>query len=96
MEQNQGLPELNGTEKQIAWANTIRQKAIEAMDDELKQVTKNRDLGNEFKKWIIEAHTQAGWWIDNRIFFEPKYGNVFLNAVKYFGKEYPPFLMENK
>lgn len=57
-------PELEGTEKQIAWATTIRL--------DLYKEKASRDLGEYrelFETCVDETmseHTQAGWWIGNR------------------------------
>lgn len=54
-------PELSGSPKQTAWANTIRKNKI----DEIMALDPNED-GMRYITWIIQAHTDAGWWIDNR------------------------------
>ena len=48
-----GLPELSGTPKQVAWATTIRQNFLAAIDAQ--------DL-SAFKKSALKA----SFWIDNR------------------------------
>ena len=60
-----GLSQLHGTEKQIAWAETIRLKIISNLE--------NLDLSgledaDEVRKVIaeIKTRTAAAWWIDNR------------------------------
>lgn len=54
------LPELTGTEKQVAWAVTIRNKIIEIShkydEDEVKLVI----------DWMLNNRTSASYWIDNR------------------------------
>ena len=37
--QEMGLPRLSGSEKQIAWAETLRKKALEEMGQEIKEAT---------------------------------------------------------
>lgn len=50
-----GFPELTGTEKQIAWANSIRMEFYEACIEE-----------NCIPDVIITKETSAKFWIDNR------------------------------
>lgn len=55
------LPVLQGSEKQIAWAEQIRGKLIAEIDT-------RKPKGN-FREYLIaeiSAHTEAHWWIDNR------------------------------
>ena len=55
------LPALEGTEKQIAWAQSIRGKAVDCID--------KADLKDGVRPYLIAAvaaHTEARWWIDNR------------------------------
>jgi len=62
------LPELTGTEKQVAWANTIRVKATGKFDFEVedeKNEDKKRLLGEAFQ-FILQNRTKASWWIDTR------------------------------
>lgn len=73
-----GLPQLEGTEKQIAWANTIRQKVIEKFEEvtpeDLKfwasTYTKLQGLSIEDMKiildYIIKNKTKASFYIENR------------------------------
>jgi len=76
------LPQLDGTEKQVAWANTLRQKIINELtpiiektkNDELKTFTRDEIIiirsteGNvaEIMQYIIENKTKASWYIDSR------------------------------
>lgn len=55
------LPALTGSEKQIAWAEAIRGKAIATWD--------RCDIKTEARPLLIECisgHLEAKWWIDNR------------------------------
>lgn len=75
-----GLPTLEGSEKQVAWAETIRvKKLLEASahrDRMLGWINGNDQLGAEEKEAAInlanEAHDRleqeqsAKWWIENR------------------------------
>lgn len=55
------LPELHGSEKQVAWANTIRVKLIENLDERAKN-----DNLDGLIDWIIKVKIAANFWIDNR------------------------------
>lgn len=58
------LPELEGSERQIAWAESIREKAI-------TKIFKFQKTELEIIQCVLEAYetglTQSKWWIDNRI-----------------------------
>lgn len=60
-----GMQELSGSPKQVAWANTIREKVMEYID-------KTMNLEDERVKNLIQyintnADTKsASWWIDRR------------------------------
>lgn len=56
-----GWPELSGSLKQVAWATTIRKTKI----DEL-MAREPTDTGLRYITWIIQTHTDAKYWIDNR------------------------------
>lgn len=69
-----GLPPLTGSEKQIAWAETIRAAIIEQADAWLEEAIKAEPeslqaeavvMAAEVKR-LIRAETKASWWIDNR------------------------------
>lgn len=51
------IPELQGSEKQVKWANTIRHNAIEMMSRKKRKA--------EFWEKVREK-TEAKWWIENR------------------------------
>lgn len=71
------LPELTGTEKQVAWANTIRVKMIEEAQ---KLGLKGTAKPMFYKALDALMHkTKASWFIDNR----DKYiGNILAGIVK--------------
>lgn len=54
------LPELSGSEKQIAWANTIRAKYV------CTALQLNK-LRTPLLDWI-RSKLKAAWWIDNRYY----------------------------
>ncbi len=74
-----GLPELNGSEKQIAWAETIRAKKITEIDkplndrdlEYLKKRAHRQGILDADKKIdiaiiSIKSKTSASWWVDSR------------------------------
>lgn len=73
-----GLPSLTGSEKQTAWANTLRVKMLAQLDELVAHAKTVADKKSEDKKVtelveqigigadLIRAKTAASWWIDNR------------------------------
>lgn len=69
-----GLPELTGTGKQVAWANTLRKQWIEKVESEIRTwITDDESRDEEVRKAlkrVVEEHlintVDARWWIDNR------------------------------
>ncbi len=65
----QGLPALTGTEKQIPWAETIRQQMLADIDEFIYKYVKIEHR-NDSKLLEAVEHirnkTEARWWIDNR------------------------------
>lgn len=64
------LPELIGSEKQVAWANTIRVKAVEQLDIEIESEdneSKKKQL-SDASQYIMQNKTKASWWIDTRTY----------------------------
>lgn len=55
-----GLPVLEGTPKQVAWAESIRAKLLAEVRDAVRDNVKDAAVA------VISAHTSASWWIDNR------------------------------
>lgn len=72
------LPELEGTEKQVAWANTIRQSLIDkvasfigkgdlgSFDNEAKQRLKDINNISVALDYVIDKKVSAEFWINNR------------------------------
>lgn len=58
-----GYPALEGTPKQVAWANTIRAKFF---DEYMPPEEKLNEEERKIRKFIIETYTKASFWIDNR------------------------------
>lgn len=65
--EERGLPDLTGSEKQVAWANTIREGAFKALDC-LKPFTDNEQAREMVESWRtrMTSENSAKWWIDNR------------------------------
>lgn len=65
--EERGLPDLTGSEKQVAWANTIREGAFKALDC-LKPFTANEQAREMVESWRtrMTSENSAKWWIDNR------------------------------
>lgn len=65
----QGLPSLVGTEKQVAWAETLRQKMLADIDElNAREVPKFQRNDPKLLTAIhaIRSKTEAKWWIDHR------------------------------
>lgn len=69
------LPELSGSEKQVAWANTIRMDFIKFVKGkvESEEAQKLESYSDENKNEVLQAldnfvkaNTEAEYWIDNR------------------------------
>jgi hypothetical protein len=68
----QGLPQLQGSDKQIAWALTIRESKLQEIADMRALVQANAATGPEIAERAlqildsIERQRSAAWWIENR------------------------------
>jgi len=58
-----GFSQLEGTEKQVAWANSLRQKTFESI---CKTGTPHPIYGYVLIAEAISLEVSAGWWINNR------------------------------
>lgn len=58
-----GFATLAGSDKQVAWANAIRQKAYEAL---IRRMHPHPVQGYALVVEAINLETSAKWWIDNR------------------------------
>lgn len=90
------LPDLTGTDKQITWANTLRQKLMEAFEqiteEEITSISKSRlerdkdlkgitlDDMRVVKNYILENKTNATYYINNR--FHTVYGFAAMEKVE--------------
>lgn len=60
------LPPLEGTEKQILWAETIRNRKIKAVDALISSTEEEPPAElPQAMEWLY-GQTSAGWWIDRR------------------------------
>ena len=77
-----GLPELEGTPKQVSWALTIRDKIIkreiEALKGEERKHTAEAQQQRQFVDWLCQQN-QARFWIDHR--------NHYSQDLHYFWKQ---------
>lgn len=60
-----GLPALTGTEKQIAWAETLRLEILDAATDFVREHEADDPRALELIEHI-SGMTHASWWIDHR------------------------------
>ena len=66
------LPILTGSDKQVQWANTLRQNLIDEVEKKMEKIEEhkgNRDLANQIFTYILTNKTQAVWYIENRLSF---------------------------
>lgn len=73
----QQLPALIGSDKQVAWATTIRQEILESIKQEVLRITKKPieeapDSGKAFFNWLKDQK-ESKFWIDNRMYKDPEY-----------------------
>ena len=64
-----GLPALTGSEKQVAWATTIRQNALDSalMESAGRTTAGMNEKGRAFVAGVIaKMSAEAKWWIDHR------------------------------
>lgn len=65
--QTAGLPKLEGTEKQIAWAETIRKSILEGIESKVLSKINPEQKELTLKAFeAIKRQTKASWWIDIR------------------------------
>ena len=67
-----GLPDLEGTPKQSAWAARIRQEKLDALDGEVTNLAREMGVTGDTSPFAamcracLLAETSASWWIDQR------------------------------
>jgi hypothetical protein len=66
--QEAGLPVLQGSEKQVAWAETIRMKAIAEAEAAIARTATTPERQEQVAPLLakLKAQDQARWWIDSR------------------------------
>ena len=76
------MPLLKGTEKQIAWAESIRAEKIKQLKQTIdKNINKEGELFEKFEKIVNDEvinNTSAKYWIDNR---DKTFDVYFLNKL---------------
>lgn len=82
---NADLPALEGSEKQIAWAETIRAKQIAELvklETDIIPTAKTPEIADKATEAInaVKARTKASDWIDTR--FQEYGGDWLLQAIK--------------
>jgi hypothetical protein len=78
------LPELVGSEKQIAWATEIRERGLAGMRKSFAAAIAARPAAADvLNSWVerVEAQTNAGWWIDNRSYFETAHEPALMGST---------------
>lgn len=73
---SEGLPELSGTEKQVEWALVLRYRFLQYL---------KKDKADPFLRWIVEEHTDANFWINNRE--KENYPSFLLKSLKEWQKQ---------
>lgn len=65
----EGLVELTGTEKQVAWANDLRARLIRELNERYPSAGKDKEKRDKLFALLpaaINERPEAKWWIDNR------------------------------
>ena len=81
----QGWPTLTGTEKQVAWAQTIRAEVLShlpALRQRLEAFTEAQRTETETCITALIARTDAGWWIEHRTAYAGLGLTGLIEAVK--------------
>lgn len=64
--EKEGLPELTGSPKQVAWAITLRQQVLDDIAGILaKTPVQSQKMALDFKAWAV-GQTESRFWIDHR------------------------------
>ena len=62
-----GWAVLTGSEKQVAWANTLRIDYIKRIDEKIAASSeKGAEPYRQMREFILKTYTEAKFWIDNR------------------------------
>jgi hypothetical protein len=102
-----GLPELQGSEKAVAWAESIRKSMIDKFDKLFMSKIpdeKKAEHPEEYRSVVkgfeaLKQHVDASWWIDNRL-NDDFYGlqrlvKEEMDKIKQFAAEPPVSVIED-
>lgn len=69
-------PQLTGSDKQIAWANTLRMKAVEEVKGRIEEIVSIKQMQDDMAGLLqqvlnnaVQSQTDSKFWIDNRFDF---------------------------
>ena len=81
-----GLVELEGTAKQIVWAEQIREKFLELSEQIKKQLETKAEDPRVLELFAVlddaENNSKASFWIDNRYDFDSVRGIIMWTGIK--------------
>ena len=67
LSQNDGLPTLIGSEKQIKWAESIRRSKLDLWQEFVDKEVSEEDMEMVHEYTVkLEGKDSASWWINNR------------------------------
>lgn len=62
-----GLPQLTGSEKQIAWATKLRNDALDILNAQIARISEeHKAVMTTYRDKWISKETASTYWIDNR------------------------------
>lgn len=62
-----GLPQLTGSEKQIAWATKLRNNALDILNAQITKISEeHKSIMTSYRDKWISKETSSTYWIDNR------------------------------
>lgn len=83
-----GLPQLVGSPKQIAWAESIRMKIVTGLTTiNPKYHPFMLEVGKAAIRIMVQE-TKASWWIDNRVYADADFQSLMILLRKYHHTEY--------
>ena len=67
-------PELSGTPRQVAWAQTVRADAAAAYNQRADRVgpPTTQELRQFWRRTVVSRYTDASWWIEHRDMTTPQ------------------------
>lgn len=90
------MPKLIGSEKQIKWANSIRNNYLDELDRRASDEPNEKSVKNTVLQLIkdkLETETNSGFWIDNKD-FNAYYNKLYKKEKERMTKETLEFLKE--